>query len=482
MGLSGANAANALAGLDVASSGKSDLMRPDHPVLDLARRIAAREPFRSAKGVVSAYVAYPIAERVEKRAVRPKLRELRQTYALDPSARLAQAREALADICGLAGAEVPYYRDLFARHRFDPERLRRDTGYLADLPVLTKDIVREEGERLLSRPLAAGRHHVCRTGGSTGKTAVFYYDQDAADYSAAVTLFCRESIGKRKAMTETHLAARFSDHVAESWPSREDFKTFAMNRRNIFFGRIDDAGLEEMWQHLRAFPTYLLHGHPSTVHALAIYVERRYGPQPGMFAVFESSGELLHGDVRDTVARVFGCRVVDRYGLAELGIAAYELDGPGLRILESEVWPENRPSGDPDAPELVLTGLRNRLMPLIRYATGDLGTVANGDKGFRIDSPVGRTHDRVEINGVPYLTHHIQDVLGHRVGGIDEFQIDIRTSPATLRLVLAPGVSADETKARIERHWPGAFAIAVIDQADLIRVGSRAKFRHVVDQ
>jgi hypothetical protein len=39
-------------------------------VLDLARRIAAREPFRSAKGMVSAYVAYPIAENVENRAIR----------------------------------------------------------------------------------------------------------------------------------------------------------------------------------------------------------------------------------------------------------------------------------------------------------------------------------------------------------------------------------------------------------------------------
>jgi phenylacetate-CoA ligase len=456
-------------------------MRPDHPVLDLARRIAAREPFRSARGVVSAYVAYPIAERVEKRAVRPKLRELRQTYALDPATRLARSQQALAELCAFAGANVPYYRDLFGKHRFDPERLRKDTAYLADLPMLTKDIVREQGDRLLSRPLAAGRHHVCRTGGSTGKTAVFYYDQEGADYSAAVTLFCRESIGKRKAMTETHLAARFSDHVPEAWPSREDFKTFAMNRRNIFFGRIDDGGLEEMWQHLRAFPTYLLHGHPSTVYALATYVERRYGPQQQPFAVFESSGELLHGYMREAIARAFGCRVVDRYGLAELGVAAYELNGSGLRILESEAWPENQPSGDPESPELVLTGLRNRLMPLIRYATGDLGTVERDEKGFRIDNPVGRVHDRVEINGVPYLTHHVQDVLGHRVGGIDEFQIDTRTSPATLRLVLAPGSSAEDIAAGIGRHWPGAFALAFVDHADLILIGSRAKFRHVVD-
>lgn len=454
-------------------------MRATHLMLETSRDLFAVEPFRLVRGLIATYVAYPIAERVEKRDVRSKLVALRLHYRQSAAAREAAGRNRLAETVAFAGNTVPYYRDLFAARRFDPEKLRFDPRYLEDLPVLTKDTIREQGERLLSRPLAEVRHRISKTGGSTGVSAVIYYDQNGADHAAAVVLYCRERIGKKRRLPETHLAARFGDLKPEPWPSREDFKCFAMNRSNIFFDRVDPQGLAEMWQQLVRRPPYLLHGHPSTAYALAQHVALIHGAGRA-FSVFESSGELLEPHMRETIARILGCRVVDRYGLAELGVIAYELEGDGLRVLDSEVWPESRPSREGLPPELVFTGFSNRLMPLIRYATGDLGVVERDERGFRITQMVGRIHDRVSLAGVDYLTHHIQDVLDHRVRGIQDFQIDARTTPPVLRLVLEPSADPEETKARIERHWPGAFRIEFAGQADFIRVGNRAKFRHVV--
>ncbi len=331
----------------------------------------------------------------------------------------------------------------------------------------------------MSKPLEQIRHHACKTGGSTGLSCTIYYDQEAADYSSAVTFYARERIGKLRHRSELHFACRFPDQSVPEWPSREDFKCFAMNRSNIFFDRIDDDGLEEMWRTLKRRRPYLAHSHPSTMYALACYIRRKYGGG-NAFKVFESSGELLEPHARAMIASALRCRVVDRYGLAELGVMAYELDGHegGFQVLESEGWPESR--GVDGTHELVLTGFRNRLMPLIRYATGDLARVEEKGDRFFLTDIVGRIHDVVPINGVAHPTHHIQDMLDHRVGGIQEFQIDLRTTPPTLRIVLEPWANAEETTNKLRHYWQDAFTIAYVGHDDFVRVGHRAKFRHVV--
>ncbi|MBU9355011.1 phenylacetate--CoA ligase family protein [Burkholderia multivorans] len=458
-------------------------MRSDHPLIRYGGSLFRYQPFRFLKGAAGAYLAYPIAEIREKRNVRSKVAELRRHYALPVEQRRRIALGRLVQILQFAGQHVPYYRDLFRERNFDPLKAGSDPRYIEALPYLTKDIIREQGARLLSKPLEAVRHHACKTGGSTGLSCTIYYDQEAADYSSAVTFYARQRIGKRGYRPELHFACRFPGETVASWPSREDFKCFAMNRSNIFFDSIDDDGLEEIWQTLKARRPFLAHGHPSTMYALACYVQRKYGGGKA-FEVFESSGELLEPQARSIIERALRCRVINRYGLAELGVMAYELDGhdAGFQILESEGWPEaRRLDADADgASELVFTGFRNRLMPLIRYATGDLARVEERNGALYLADVVGRIHDVVPINGVAHATHHIQDMLDHRVGGIQEFQIDLRTAPPTLRLVLEPWAIEEDTTRKLRGYWGDAFIIKYVGHDALVRVGSRAKFRHVV--
>jgi phenylacetate-CoA ligase len=444
----------------------------------------ARQPLRLVKGLASALVAYPIAEHMEKRVVHPKLCELRRHYRIPFARRIRLAQDRLVNTLIHAQHHVPYYKDLFAQLAFDPERVRHDVGYLQDLPFLTKDIIREQGVRLHSSRIQDTRHSVCKTGGSTGLSCVVYYDQEAVDYSAAVTLYGRERIGKAKHLSELHFACRFPDAIVPKWPSREDFKCFAMNRSNVFFNRLDDVGLEEIWQTLNRRRPYLLHSHPSTIHALACYVERQYGSGQA-FQIFESSGEMLTTVQREKIASVLRCKVVNRYGLAEFGVIAYELNGPatGAQLLDSEGWPESHPVEDDDdgAHELVFTGFRNTLMPLIRYRTGDLASVEQRSDGFYMADIVGRIHDLVPINGIAHPTHNIMDMLDHRVGGIQEFQIDLRGTRPTLRIVPEANADPAHIQAKIHEFWGAGFDVKFVGSDEFIRVGRHQKFRHVVN-
>jgi phenylacetate-CoA ligase len=444
--------------------------------------------FRPLKGLATAYLFYPVAETLERRDVRRKVLELRRHHAMSPEQRQQASRARLAEMLSFAGSEVPYYRDLFAKLAFDPEKVSADRRRLEQLPLLTKHIIYEQGDRLLSRPLSETRHHACKTGGSTGHKITVFYDQTAADYSSAVTAYARERIGASRLQPTLHFAARFPDVPPPRLTSRETFKCLAMNRSNVFFDRLDAASLDEIWLTICRRAPYLVHAHPSTIFALALHVrDRDLAPKSGppSFEVFESSGEVLDPRQRRTISEVFGCKVVDRYGLAEFGVIAYELkDREGaLELFDSECWAENVPAeAGSNASRLVVTGLRNRLMPLIRYDTGDLATVGTRAGVPALADLVGRVHDTIDVNGTPYLTHHFQDVLDHRVRGVRDFQFDLRTRPTTLRLVLEPDADAAAVADVISRHWPEAFTIAVVTPEEMIRVGDRAKFRHVVSE
>lgn len=435
-------------------------------------------------GHLSASIAFPLAERIEKRDIQSKVRKIEKYYAQKFSDRKKIMQMRLADIAEFAGVNVPYYRDLFLSSGFNPSLIRKDIAYLQDLPFLTKEIVREQGFRLLSQNLERLVHYKMKTGGSTGPSAYFFYDQLAADYSSAATLYARGHIGKKKYQFELHFASKFPEITASPKWSREDWKCLAMNRSNIFIDKLDDQGLEKILKVLQEKRPKLIHGHPSTIYALSNHIKNTGRLGVKFFDLFESSGELLEPYQRENIEKFLQCKVVDRYGLAEFGIVAYELNGPGtgLMVLESEGYPESflQNNGDENINELVFSGFKNKLMPLLRYRTGDLAQVVEKDNCYYLNQVSGRIHDLVPINGTPYSTSYIMDILDHRVGGIQEFQIDLRYNKPILKIVLEIFANKREIHQKILDVFGVNFEIQFLNIQDLIRVGHHSKFRHVV--
>jgi phenylacetate-CoA ligase len=431
-------------------------------------------PWRSIRSATASRLAYPAVERLVGREVRVKLAALNAIWALPAADRRRRTSLALADIVSWAGNSVPYYRELFARLRFDPEKLRRDAAYLGELPYLTKEIVRAEGNRLLREDHLNLTIYRSRTGGSTGPSIEICYDRAAVDWSSAVTRHARFSIGKRDGLTELHLASRFPEVFPLKDRFMEAVKCFVMNRSNAFITDFESSSLDLLWRRMSRLKPYLVHGHPSTLYHLARHLAAR-GGTGCVFEVFESSGELLQAYQREAIARVFECRVIDRYGLAEFGVVAYQMDADSsaLRVYDGFVWPETTGEG-----EIVLTGLTNRMMPLIRYRTGDLATLTEDEGGHVLSNLVGRVHDLVSIDGKAYPTHYVQDLL-QRVGGIAEFQI-VPCQRPILRLVLEPDRDTEGIRSRLAGWWGTTVQVEFIEPGALKLSGERGKFRHVL--
>lgn len=443
------------------------------------------------KGLAAGLVAYPIAERLEGRDIRSKRRLFAAEMALPFAQRRAHSWAAAVDMVRFAAANVPYYRDLFSNIRFDPENLARDPKYWMDIPHLTKDIIRAEGERLLRSDHANFKKFDAKTGGSTGPSAHIYYDQDGADWTSAVVRYARARVGNHHMRSELHFASKFPDAIPWKAKLREDFKCFAMNRYNIFFSTFEPDELEAIWQKIRSIRPHLVHSHPSTIYQLALHVEARHGGGKA-FSIFESSGELLEKKQRETIARALRCMVIDRYGLAEAGVVAYQTDPDrsALDVFDPLCWPEVTPVEGgaelEDVPgasrgELMITTLKNRLMPLIRYRTGDLAVLSETANGFFIHELMGRVHDVIQIAGRQLPTHYVQDVLD-RVGGIKEFQIVMRDGKPVFRIVPEDGADVEGIRGRLSGWWGDATGIEFIAPSELKLQGWRGKFRHFVPE
>jgi phenylacetate-CoA ligase len=440
------------------------------------------------RGLTGSLIAFPLAERFERRDIRGKQRLFAAEMARPFSDRKSSSWAATVETIQFAAAKVPYYRDLFDRIGFDPNALMRDPKFLNDIPPLTKDIIRAEGERLLRDDHADYRRHAAKTGGSTGPSAHVYYDQDAADWSSAVTRYARTIVGDGPMQSELHFASKFPEAPALKDRVREYVKCLSNNRYNIFFDSFEPAELDKIWQELKSIRPYLVHGHPSTLYRLALHVEAT-GDDGRAFNVFESSGELLETKQRQAIARVFRCTVIDRYGLAEIGVVAYQFDPQQtkLQIFDAMAWPEiirdeasaEQYDSESVEGELVLTGLKNRMMPLIRYRTGDIATLETSATGFGIGKIVGRVHDVVEIAGRRLPTHYVQDILD-RVGGVKEFQIEIRDNRPVFRIVAEADADPNAFRDRLASWWGDAVSVEFVDSTALHLQGWRSKFRHLV--
>jgi phenylacetate-CoA ligase len=131
---------------------------------------------------------------------------------------------------------------------------------------------------------------------------------------------------------------------------------------------------------LRSFrPRYVL-GYPSSVAYFA-RVALELGLELPPVELFLSNAEPLSGQQREVIGAAFGCAVRDTYGMGEMAAAASECEAgtmhawPDAGVVEV-LTDEGTVSAEPGARgRLLLTGLLNEAMPLIRYEIGDRGTV-----------------------------------------------------------------------------------------------------------
>jgi phenylacetate-CoA ligase len=341
------------------------------------------------------------------------------TWSTDEMASYQLTR--LRAIVGDAARHVPFYRDQFAALGFDPRTDLRTLDDLAHLPILSKQTVREESDRLTRRPLP--RWAVTeRTSGSTGEPL-------------AVQIAPRQ-IAIEKATVWRHwnwLGYRFRDPMAiiRTYVPNEGEPLWRHDTaRNFLYCsayHLDSENALSFLERLQTFRPRFLRGYPSSLAILADVAHEHGIGLTGLRAILTAS-ETLTADVRSKLTTTFNAPVSDWYGLAEQVVTAAECAcGQGLhRHDDYGLW-ELQPLDDGTGRcRIIGTNLHNTAMPLLRYDTGDL-TVPGGHQ----PCACGITLPRIER-----ITGRIDDDLitpdGQRIPSVNFYSV-FRDFPAIRR-------------------------------------------------
>lgn len=316
-----------------------------------------------------------LVEKTKWAAGLPHRREMMRLRELDADAFWAYQASRLQAMYADAVAHVPYYRDL---HDDYPRSLDIDPAHpldaLRQLPVLPKALVRRETERFWRQPpvFGTGEH---TTGGTTGSG----------------TLRVRAGIRDR-GITNAILDARYAEIAGTPSPRilrlsgfiehGESEERLSWHIPGTKFTYLSVYGLshtnrDAIVDLLQRFRPQVIHGFPSAIHQLALLF--RDDPLPGdvpPFVVVSVSETLLDAQ-RVDIETHLRTRVFDEYGSQEgqhlvlqCAEGAWHIH-PARGIVELLELDSDAPVAAGELGRVVVTGLVNRSMPLLRYDIGD---------------------------------------------------------------------------------------------------------------
>jgi phenylacetate-CoA ligase len=354
----------------------------------------------------------------------------------------------------LAHAEthVPYYRNLFNRLGMRSQDIRGWDDF-EQLPILTKDIIRENQRDLIREDVALEKLSPHFSGGSTGVPLKFFRSADYMIASDAGTYRNLEQCGWRPGEM---IAFFWGGNDKLYGMSRIEFELRQIARRQYQFDPFF-AGDEDMEKWIRVFgriqPRVIL-GYASTIARFASFLESRGQTIGGIKGVF-TTAEKLYQPQREAIERAFGCKAFDCYGSSEVQNIAAECAQGKMHInADFVVVEEDNAQGDEPRPFL-LTSLQNYSMPFIRYRNEDCGYLSKescscGNHFPLMRLEIARTSDNFLFPGGRVVHGEFFTHLMYGSDGIVNFQFhQTAIDEIVLSIVTGPG-DAGARKRKIE--------------------------------
>jgi len=266
---------------------------------------------------------------------------------------------------------------LFSATKTRPEDIRNQDD-LRKIPLTSKQDLQKNYSCIVPRGINVSQFHSSFTSGSTGTPLRITHDWYHGSHANA---------SKRYSFFESGL--RLRDRFVTVWGRAESI----LRTRNYvrLLGDISETivplySQEKLIKILQRINPDVINTFPSVLSSLATYDISEINPR-----LIFTQGEVVTQHCRDVVRKMFNLELFEIYGSVEFSHLAFECNEHcGLHVITNDASIELvDEEGDHVAPgeqgEIVVTGLHNRVMPLIRYRIGDVG-IPTDEK-----CPCGRT-------------------------------------------------------------------------------------------
>jgi phenylacetate-CoA ligase len=319
---------------------------------------------------------------------------------------------------------VPYYHRLFSSAKIRPEDIRKKDD-LRKMPLTTKQDIQKNYRGIITRGVDVSKLHSNFTSGSTGIPLKLIFDHSYSSFNYASTKYLFSECD-----------VKLSDNFVTVW-GRAQSTVWAKNYVRLWDISETIVPLfpqEKLINVLRQINPDVVCTFPSVLSSLANYDVSGINPR-----LIFTQGEVVTQHCRELVRNMFNLELLETYGSVEFGSLAFECNEHcGLHTITNNTYIEfvdknGEHVSQGETGEIIVTGLSNYAMPLIRYRIGDLGTPTDekclcGRSWPLINGIQGRINDYLVLPSGRKISwlhfyHHFYKELEKNVFSVSQYQI-----------------------------------------------------------
>lgn len=377
--------------------------------------------------------------------------------------------------------EVPFYKRVFDDAGIDPASIK-SADDLAALPILDKQIVRDNIEMLKPKSFDYIPHITEHTSGSTGSSLVFPQAvENVRDLWAAFWRFWNR-IGIEYGTTYADFGSRTIVPPGQKKPPfwRECRPLFQI-KFSAFHG--NDETFAAYYRAINDYGLTWIHGYPSCIMPFASFVARNGLTFKKPIRAVTASAENLYDYQRAVIRQAFGVEPHALYSLTEATACICEDADHDYVVDEDYSVVEFVEDGD--CAKIVGTNLTNCAFPLLRYDAGDLVVPSSRLKNGRrvIERIDGRTGEQLtlpdggKVGALSALFTESATIKEAQIRQAADYSVEIRFVP------LSDDYSDDiaEAERRFRDRTKGLLPVS-FKRVESIERTRRGKLRYVVSE
>jgi len=447
----------------------------------------------NAYGKIFRYVLFPFYESFLRRRQTLKfLKEAEQVLSLSSEEVREKQWEKLKVLLEHAYEQVPYYRQLWDGLGLPPSKINSLDDF-SKLPILTKDIVRQEYDNLIAANYR-GKSKTKSTGGSTGQPFSYEYTYESHKKREAIAMRGYGMAGAGLGVKTWQLWGQ--DLIHPGWFKSTKNKMFHRfyNRKIANSFAMSTENLQSYVDDYNKFRPSAIVSYTSPLVQLAEFIinNKLTVHRPDTIL---TGAEPLYEFQREIIEKAFQAQVHNTYGCREVMLIASECDEQnGLHINSDHLVVEViNSTGMPvieETGQIIVTDLSNYAMPLIRYENGDQAILADetSDNLFpfpKLRSLEGRKLDVIKTPDgrlLPgeFFPHLLKDFVGIR-----KFQI-VQKKLNELNIAIVKshsfGKSEEESILGIIKNHVGDEVEVIISYPNEIPLTKSGKFRVTISE
>ena len=299
------------------------------------------------------------------------LQELEENERLSYEQLIALQNQKLRSTICHAYQTVPYYRQLFNKLAINPKAIQTSEDLKA-LPIMSKTDLRGKEKQFVSN--AVFPKFKTATSGTTGTPVSLFRDYYSINFEHA-SIWRQKRWGK--CMFDELTVSIRGDVVVDPNIIKPPFWKYipSDNMLKISSYHLSDRLIPYYLEKLRSLNSFVIEAYPSNVYRIARYMQLHQESPIRAKAVFTSCETLLPCQ-RQVIEQYLG-QVFDHYGQSERVAYIGMCEHGNYHYLMDYSLVEFIPIGQDDLHRVVGTTFHNKVMPFIRYDTGDFVRIKN---------------------------------------------------------------------------------------------------------